>query len=270
MLRDRLISAGVAIVILVPILLVGGAAGIAFLVALFGGIALWEIARCLPALKTSPGKEVTLVLGIGLVAAFYLVPPSALVAVLIWYPLLAIIIHLFVYHRIERSVESASQMIFALAYVIAPLSHAILLRRLEMGVAWIFFVLLVVCLGDTGAYFAGRFLGKHPLWPSVSPSKTVEGLGGCLVGGLLGMLVVKTVFPGLPSIQTLLFLTVALVVAGPLGDLCASMIKRKLDIKDFGSIMPGHGGVMDRADSLILAFPVTYYFLLLLSNSAPK
>lgn len=84
------------------------------------------------------------------------------------------------------------------------------------------------------------------------------------------MLAVKTVFPGLPSIQALLFLTVALAVAGPLGDLCASMIKRKLDIKDFGSIMPGHGGVMDRADSLILAFPVTYYFLLLLSNSAPK
>jgi phosphatidate cytidylyltransferase len=77
------------------------------------------------------------------------------------------------------------------------------------------------------------------------------------------MLGVKVAFPGLPSVWYLLVLTLVLAVAGPLGDLIASMIKRRLAIKDFGSIMPGHGGVLDRADSLILAFPATFYFLIL-------
>lgn len=263
MLRDRVITAAVIIAILVPLFLFGGVLGIALLVAALGGTAVWELARCLPALKRTPGKEVTLALGLGIIAAFYGSPQGTLMAVLAVYPLLVILIHLVLYHRIERTLESASEMMLALAYVIVPLSHAILVRRLDLGIAWIFFIMVVVCFGDVGAYFGGRYLGKHRFSKTISPSKTIEGLGGSLLGNLLGMLGVKLVFPALPSLWYLLVVTLMLAVAGPVGDLTASMMKRRLAIKDFGSIMPGHGGVLDRADSLILAFPATFYFLLL-------
>ncbi len=269
MLRDRVITAVIAIAIIVPIFLFGGVEGVALLVAVFGGIALWELARSLPALKSPPGWELTVALGLGMVVAFYACPPGALMAALIWLPLVVLLIHLFLYERIERTVDSASQMLFAIMYVIVPLSHAILVRRLDLGVPWILFIMVVICLGDAGAYFVGRSYGKHRFSAKVSPSKTVEGLGGGVAGNLLGMMASKLLFPELPTFEVLLVLTLLLAIAGPLGDLIASAIKRRLAIKDYGSIMPGHGGVMDRADSLILAFPTTYYFLLAAHSVSP-
>lgn len=267
MLRDRVITAVIAIAIIVPIFVFGGVEGVVLLVGVFGGIALWELARSLPSLKSPPGKELTFVLGIAMVLAFYLCQPRALIGALVWFPLLVLVIHLFLYETIDRTVDSASQMIFAVLYVIVPLSHAILVRRLDLGVTWVLFIMLVICLGDAGAYFVGRAYGRRRFWEKVSPSKTVEGLGGGVAGNLLGMAVSKALFPELPALGILLALTLLLAIAGPLGDLIASAIKRRLAIKDYGSIMPGHGGVMDRADSLILAFPTTYYFLLLLTDS---
>lgn len=270
MLRDRLITAGILVVILVPLILVGGAEGIAVLVAVLGSIALWELSRSLPALQEFRGKELTLVLGLLLVAAFYAVPIRGAAAVLCGFPLAVMLVHLLLYHRVQGTVESASQMIFALAYVIVPLSHAILLRRLDMGEVWVLLVLVVICLGDAGAYFAGRRFGKHRLAPAVSPSKTVEGLAGSIAANFLGILAVKLVFWDLPSISQLFWVALVLAVAGPLGDLLASMLKRRLGVKDFGSLMRGHGGVLDRADSLIPAFPAVYYFLVLTGIATPQ
>jgi phosphatidate cytidylyltransferase len=181
-----------------------------------------------------------------------------------------LLIHLLLYDVIENTVESASQMVLALGYVVVPLCHAILMRRLDMGITLVLFTLIVVCLGDTGAYFTGKYLGKHSLAPKVSPSKTVEGLGGVLAGGLVGMVLMKTIAPYLPGYEVLLPLTLVLVVAGPVGDLIASALKRRLKIKDFGSAIRGHGGLMDRADSLIVAFPTGYYFLILTGYFVPK
>jgi len=270
MLRDRLITAGILVVILVPLVIFGGPEGIAVLVAVLGSIGLWELCRSLPALKDFPGKELTLALGLLVVAAFYAVPVEAAGAVLCGFPLVVILVHLILYHRVQGTVESASQMILALAYVAVPLSHAILLQRLEMGYAWILLILVVICFGDTGAYFAGRTFGKHRLAPAVSPSKTVEGLAGCIAANFVGMLCVKAVFWDLPSLRQLFWATVVLAVAGPLGDLFASMLKRRLGVKDFGSIMVGHGGVLDRADSLIPAIPALYYYLIFSGIAAPR
>ncbi|MCA1960792.1 MAG: phosphatidate cytidylyltransferase [Desulfomonile sp.] len=270
MLRDRLITAGILIVILVPLVMFGGSEGIALLVAVLGSVGLWELCRALPALRDFPGKELTLVLGLFVVAAFYVVPVDGTGAVLCGFPLVVMLIHLVLYHRVERTVESASQMIFALAYVAVPLSHAILLQRLEMGYAWVLLLLVVICFGDTGAYFAGRAFGKHRLAPSVSPSKTIEGLAGCIAANFVGMICVKAVFWDLPSFRQLFWVTVVLAIAGPFGDLFASMLKRRLGVKDFGSVMRGHGGVLDRADSLIPAIPALYYYLIFSGIASPR
>ncbi|MEW6349522.1 MAG: phosphatidate cytidylyltransferase [Thermodesulfobacteriota bacterium] len=267
----RLATALVLLAVLVPAIYLGGAPAVAVLVAVFGGIALWELANGLAALKSGPGRWITPLLGVLIVGLFLVVPYRALPAVLVFFPLLVLILHLALYHVIENTIESTAEMVLALAYVAVPLSHAVALRKLDEGIGWVFFVLLTICLGDVGAYFTGRYLGRHRITPNVSPGKTLEGLGGVLLGSFAGMLVIKLVFPGLPDlVRVLVPLTVALAVVGPLGDLLASAIKRKVGIKDYGSIFPGHGGVMDRADSLILAIPVTFYYLVLFGYSVPK
>ena len=270
MLRTRIISAAIAVGILVPILLWGGAAGVTLIVAACSGIAFFELARSLPGLRSRLSTWLTLVLGLAVIAAFYALPYRAVPAVIVSFPLVVVAVHLFLYNSIENTVDSASQMILVAAYVAVPLGHAILLARLDLGIAWVFYVLVVICLGDAGAYFAGKYLGKHRMSPNVSPSKTIEGLAGGIAGNFAGMFIMKGVVPGLLSIEPLAVATLLLALAGPLGDLIASSLKRRLAIKDFGAFMPGHGGVMDRADSLILAFPVLYYFLTLSQHAVPK
>ncbi|MGI2170617.1 phosphatidate cytidylyltransferase [Shewanella sp. MF05960] len=123
------------------------------------------------------------------------------------------------------------------------------------GGALVFLVMLVVWATDTGAYFAGRKLGKHKLMPSVSPAKTLEGLAG---GLLTTMIVVAGVMYVAPEQELGLLVVVTLVtaLASAFGDLSESMFKRAANIKDSGTILPGHGGILDRIDSLTAALPV--------------
>lgn len=269
MLRDRLISAAVVIAILVPTLVFGGVIGVALLVAVFSAIAAVELSRRLSALETSPGKELVMALSVGVAAAFYFLPVRAVPAAVVWLPLLVLLLHLFLYNTIEQTTESSFQMIFVTTYVAIPLAHAILLRRLDMGTTWVFFVLVVISLGDASAYFTGKYCGKHHFSRRVSPGKTVEGLFGGLAGCLAGMLVMNTLAPGLAPLATILPAALLLAIVGPLGDLMASALKRRLGVKDFGSIMPGHGGVLDRADALITGFPAIYYYLVLTGSAVP-
>jgi len=130
------------------------------------------------------------------------------------------------------------------------------------------FLLLVACccswLADTGAYFVGRFLGKHKLAPEISPKKTIEGFVGGIVCNVVGMMAIaygyQELFSGGATVNLPLVGIIALFGAllGTLGDLSASYIKRSCHIKDFGNIMPGHGGVMDRFDSILLVAPMVY------------
>ena len=267
MLGARIATAAVLVAILVPGLIYGGVAAVALLVAIFGGVAVWELSSHLSGLKRFPSNALALVLGLLVVLAFYAFSLRSVWTAVVWLPLLVLLAHLFLYNVIENTIESAPQMILVLTYIVVPLGHALLLSRLYLGIAWVLLVLVVVSLADAGAYFAGRALGKHRFSAHVSPAKTVEGLVGGVAGGLAGMIVMKLIVPALPTLGILFWLTLILVVADVLGDLTASSLKRRLGIKDFGSILPGHGGVLDRADALIFAFPATYHFLILVSGS---
>jgi phosphatidate cytidylyltransferase len=151
--------------------------------------------------------------------------------------------------------------LFALCYL--PLIGSFVALMLAMpGGAWRTFLFIVVTVcSDIGGYFAGIAFGKHPLVPTISPKKTWEGLAGsvlaCLAAGgiLLPVLLGGHVWQGL-------LLGAAVVTAATLGDLVESMIKRDLGIKDMGSFLPGHGGILDRIDSLVMSAPVTWLLLL--------
>ena len=133
-----------------------------------------------------------------------------------------------------------------------------LLRRFDDGLGWVFLVLAISWCGDTGGYFAGKFLGKKKLYPRVSPKKTWEGVVGGMALAVCGALAVRaTCLPALNPIDCLI-LGVGLSGAAVLGDLSESLLKRAHDVKDSGWIMPGHGGLLDRIDSVLFVAPLLY------------
>jgi phosphatidate cytidylyltransferase len=157
-------------------------------------------------------------------------------------------------------VRDVTASVFALAYLpLAALFVALMLARPDGDRRVLLFIILTVC-SDVGGYFAGIGFGKHLMAPAISPKKTWEGLSGsavaCLAAGALGL-------PGLLNgrLWQGLLLGAAAVAAATLGDLVESMIKRDLQIKDMGSLLPGHGGVMDRIDALLIMAPVVWLLL---------
>lgn len=169
---------------------------------------------------------------------------------------------LFSYRTIESVARDCATVLFGFLYLPLLLGHLALLRNLPQGREWIFTVFLIVMLSDTIAYFVGSAIGKHRLYPAISPKKSVEGAIGGLLGGMSGALLAKFLwFPLLPW----LFaggIGLALGASGQIGDLFESMLKRSYGVKDSGRIIPGHGGLLDRLDSLIFAFPPAYYLVL--------
>jgi len=143
-------------------------------------------------------------------------------------------------------------------YVGFLLPHFVWLRRLPEGAAWVIFVLLIGMLGDSGGYFVGHAIGRHKLMPRVSPGKTVEGALGIIAASLLGGAAAKLIFMRGHSWTELLVLSAVMAIIGQLGDLSESVMKRTFGVKESGSLFPGHGGVLDRIDSLL--FPVTFVY----------
>ena len=143
-----------------------------------------------------------------------------------------------------------------------PLSYALRLHGLRVqGRPLLLFALVITWVGDTAAYFVGRAIGKHALAPHLSPKKTWEGT----VASFLGSLIVAVIFARFMTVPLPHLLGMAALgnVAGQVGDLLESAYKRSSGIKDSGSLLPGHGGVLDRIDALILAIPVVWYYWIL-------
>jgi len=162
----------------------------------------------------------------------------------------------------ERSNVATNIGVTVLGVVYIPVmgAHAILIRDLPQGIAHEIAFIGAVAFYDIGAYASGSFFGKHKIAPAVSPSKTWEGAAGAtafvfasalLIGPHLGFL----------ELGSAALLALAASVLAPLGDLAESMLKRDLDIKDMGTILPGHGGALDRLDALLFTAPAAYWIL---------
>lgn len=136
-------------------------------------------------------------------------------------------------------------------------SYALLIRALDGATVLLIVVIGATAMGDVGAYAVGSWIGRRPIAPNVSPNKTVEGLaGGLLASSALAALVLP--LDGTSTMLRGAVIGLAVGIAGFLGDLVASMVKRDLGVKDLGRLLPGHGGVLDRVDGLLLALPVGY------------
>lgn len=149
----------------------------------------------------------------------------------------------------------------SIIYTVVLSSHLILLRSLEQGRAWVFLAFFWVWATDTFAYLIGRVFGKHPLAPQISPNKTIEGSMGGLIGAIITGLIATKIMGGIPW-PFFLGLSLIVGISAQIGDLFESALKRSAGVKDSGNLIPGHGGFLDRFDSMLFAFPIVYYLAL--------
>jgi len=184
--------------------------------------------------------------------------------------------------QMSGAYPAAAASTFAFVYIAVPMAMLVQLRQQWAGAFWLLYLLLVVWAGDIFAYFVGRSVGRHLMAPRISPKKTWEGAAASLVASLVvGSLLFTYALPissfllrvgliqrrdglfGLekPELWPILLLTVVLNIAAQLGDLVESLIKRGAGVKDSGTILPGHGGMLDRIDALLFAAPVLWFYV---------
>ncbi len=174
--------------------------------------------------------------------------------------LLAAISLLYRFRDIHQAAQEWALFTAGLLYVPLLLAQLLLLRAEPLGHAWILLMLVIVMAGDSAAYYIGSTFGRHKLYPAVSPNKSIEGALGGLAGSVAGAFVARlTFFPQL-EVTDCLVIAILLGVLGQLGDLFESLLKRSCGVKDSGGLVPGHGGILDRLDSILFAAPAAWLY----------
>jgi phosphatidate cytidylyltransferase len=259
-LRTRILTAAIALPPLFAFVIVAPPWLFSLMVGVFAAWGLYEVGAMAPA--RSP-VLIALLAGMGGVPALVMLawvngglPLLAAVVVLAMCGLIAAV-------SLGRAEPTSSTLFFVIIgglYVGVLYPYLALLRNMSGGIALLILMLAAVMAGDSGAYFIGRWLGRTKLIPAVSPGKTVEGAVAYLVCAMVAALVLNGPLGVGWSAGAMAAFAVALGVMAQLGDLAESALKRVVKVKDSGWLFPGHGGLLDRADSLVFAAVFTYYY----------
>ena len=264
-MKQRVISGAVLVVILAVTLYFGGAVTCVFmgLVSLIGNM---ELLRVYGVNRKLPGI-VCYLATIFYYVAIYLQRMDIIIPMMVIYLLIMLAVYVLTFPTYSDKQIMASFMDFF--YVSVMLSFVYLIRDMKHGLVLVLLIFVSSWINDTCAYFVGRALGKHKMAPVLSPKKSIEGLiGGIMGSGIFGAVfgILFNLYVEQMNYAPLLFAVVGAVGALPavIGDLAASAIKRNNDIKDYGKLIPGHCGILDRFDSIIFTAPIIYYLLMYL------
>ncbi len=216
---------------------------------------------CSPLLSTRKRFLLIVVSVLPVVAALSSVTAAVMAALLAGLFFLLLLLFTW-YATLDDAFSLLSRSGFGLVYIGVCAAHIVLLRLLPGGVCWLAVLTAVTIGSDTGAYYAGRRFGRRKLCPAISPGKTVAGAVGGMIVGILSGLVVGLLISGSSHMALYFFIGLLLVPVGIIGDLTESVIKRATGAKDSGTLLAGHGGLLDRIDSLLLTAPTLYYLLL--------
>lgn len=268
----RWITGIVVLPLLFLLIYKGGALLFAVLISIVCILALWEY---LGIVFSSKGRTaqlkaqslpvsslwlLALITGLLIIWAAYKDSSGAIVGLITLNFIVSGIISLSWHRSTPLMLEKATKQICGIVYIPVLLSYIILIRNGTDGATWIFLLVSLVFAGDIGAYYAGSYLGRHKLCPTISPKKTVEGsIGGLIANFVAGSFFVYFFLPLLPWSTSILFFLV-IGIAGQVGDLFESILKRSVNLKDSGVMLPGYGGLLDRVDSMLFAAPVAYLF----------
>ena len=272
MLKKRILTSVWYVSLLVVVVWFASERGLTLLVAVFGILAALEFYRMVAATKPHPFTY----FGLVWTALFILVrssellsfrtpffTPDVLIPLLLTSGIIAPLIGVLVRRQREGAFDSWIWTVAGILYTGWLFSHLVALRGLDNGQNWVFFVLFVTWASDTAAYVIGSRFGRHKLAPKVSPGKSWEGVLGGVLAAILTSVLLFTATPFyIPLVYwQLMLLAVVVGACGQLGDLVESLLKRNMGVKDSGNLMPGHGGVLDRIDSLIFSGAVVYYVI---------
>ena len=273
-MKTRILTAIVAIALFVPVCIFSHTIFFSAVMSILSVVGVYEISKCLGQHKrwaiTIPMYIISAILPI---ARRVLVKQShffSLAMIAIFFML----IYCLTYVMLRKNQDKISDVITLyglFVYVVGCFSSIVCVREMAGGKYIYLLIFLGAWVCDTFAYFTGKFLGKHKLIPEISPKKTIEGsIGGIVftIGAfvLYGFIVNKNFGDEIKlSYILLVVLGLASSIISQVGDLVASAVKRQYDIKDYGKLFPGHGGVLDRFDSVMLVAPITYVIFLIAS-----
>jgi phosphatidate cytidylyltransferase len=179
------------------------------------------------------------------------------------------VVSMTVSQDLSSTISKMGIALFGILFIGFLLAYVSLIRNLPNGRPWVLFLIITVWAGDISALLSGSFLGTHKLYPKISPNKTFEGLGGAIVGSIVVALAFSWLFIPNLKMGSCIFLAIGLGISGQLGDFTESMLKRSAQVKDSGTLIPGHGGMLDRLDSFLFSAPFLHYALLYFLKVTP-
>ncbi|MGE4233865.1 MAG: phosphatidate cytidylyltransferase [Bacteriovoracia bacterium] len=250
-------------IIFLGFLIFGGSMGVTFAAALIGAMMCWELSSIFYKLEDRREKMISLV-GTGWLSIFInmLFPRMQIECLILAF------VGLFAYYlasaerhpkQLQQHFEEFAFSVFSLVYVVVFIEFLPLVRQAPHGIHWLLTYLIILWVGDSGAYFIGKKYGKQKLYPLISPGKTVEGALGAIGASVVAIVLFKLfAFKSLSWFGALI-IPVVISVISQIGDLCESLLKRAYAIKDTSHVLPGHGGFLDRFDGFLYALPIMYF-----------
>ena len=240
------------------------------LVAIVASLAFIEFTKV--TLPHSP-SHISLACWVGavwvLLAALQLAELTIPTLVLTTFVVALLLLFMFVPQQLKKLLPRPMAVLFGICYIGVCLGHLLLIRKLQSGDLFIFFLIVVTWAADIGGYYIGASMGRRPIAPRLSPKKTIEGFVAGMIFSIFLAVVCHLWFLHTLAIQDCIIIGIMLTSVGLLGDLAESAFKRNAGVKDSGSLIPGHGGVLDRIDSLLLTAPAFYYYVLLVNETSP-
>lgn len=259
-MKQRIITAIAALAVFFPLVIIGG---LPFTIAIYiiATIGLYELLRMKDIrIFSFEGILVWIALAILLLPSKWTADVEQWIGYTKIEMIFALILILLIYTVISKNRFTFDHAAFtALSALYVGIGFYYLIETRFYGFEYVFYALLVIWTTDSGAYFIGRKIGKRKLWPEISPNKTVEGFVGGIVIAVLFACVFQIFYPIGSSYLTLIIVTIIASIVGQLGDLVESALKRHFGVKDSGNLMPGHGGILDRFDSLLFVLPLIHF-----------
>ncbi len=263
-MKTRVITAIVMIAVIIPFFIFSDTVAFPILASLLAAVGVYEMQGCISSKKQLLISLPSIIIAMSVPLLTRYVSENLLTYVfIISFALITYNYAVSVFSKHKYGVETAALSASTTVYISFGFASIVLLRDLSFGQYIYFLAFIIPWVTDTFAYFCGRAFGKHKLIPDVSPKKTVEGsIGGTLFAIgltlLYGFVISKTT-DAIPNYLGIAIVSLVVSLLSQCGDLIMSLIKRKFEIKDFGKLFPGHGGVLDRFDSVILAAPFIYF-----------
>jgi phosphatidate cytidylyltransferase len=259
MLRHRILTTVVGLPLIIAIIWFGEP-WFTLLMASMAGLAGWEFYRMAGRLKVQPITYFAIAFVVLVMVSPHCPYPSTL-TILITSAITISLVWLLIRYPRDRAFTNWAWTMAGILYLGWMLSYWIELRSLEAGRALVFLAMFTTFVNDTSAFFVGRAWGKHTLAPSISAGKTWEGAIGGLLFSILAALIIRVIFTLPFNYWQTALVGFVISIFAQLGDLIESLLKRNTGVKDAGRLIPGHGGILDRLDSLIFTGVVVYYLV---------